>query len=41
MKKATKKNTRKSRNQNINEPKKDKFIEKILENLDKLNANDW
>lgn len=41
MKTTTKKNIRTSRNQNINEPKKDKFIEKILENLDKVNANDW
>lgn len=41
MKTATKKNTRTSRNKNNNEPKKDKFIEKILENLDKVNANDW
>lgn len=41
MKTATKKNTRYSKNTNNSEPKKDKFIEKILENLDKVNANDW
>ena len=38
MKTTTKKY---SRNQNSTETKKDKFIEKILENLEKVNANEW
>lgn len=41
MKTATKKQSRYSKNSNNSEPKKDKFIDKILENLDKVNANDW
>lgn len=41
MKTAYKKSTKNSNNNNNTEPKKDKFIEKILENLDLVNANDW
>jgi|GEM_PF-6942443 len=31
----------KKRPSNTTEPKQDKFISKILENLDKVNASDW